>query len=45
MFGYFCIAFIDFMLAGEKLNDNTNLFSPHNFKKNINMILPYFKNE
>ena len=29
--GYFCIEFIDFMLAGKKLNDYTNLFSPHDF--------------
>ena len=29
--GYFCIGFIDFMLAGKKLNDYTNLFSPHDF--------------
>ena len=45
MCGYFCIGFIDFMLAGEKLTDYTNLFSPHNLKKNDNIILPYFKNE
>ena len=35
MCGYFCIGFIDFMLAGEKLTDYTNLFSPHNLKKRI----------
>ena len=29
MCGYFCIAFIDFMLAGKKLIDYTCLFSPH----------------
>ena len=29
MCGYFCIGFIDFMLAGKKLIDYTNLFSPH----------------
>ena len=28
MCGYFCIGFIDFMLAGEKLTDYTNLFFP-----------------
>ena len=32
--GYFCIGFIDFMLAGKKLTDYTNLFCPHDFKKN-----------
>ena len=31
MCGYFCIAFIDFMLSGKKLTDYTNLFSPHDF--------------
>ena len=33
MCGYFCIGFTDFMLAGKKLTDYTNLFSPHDFKK------------
>ena len=45
MFGYFCIGFIDFMLAGKKLTDYTNLFSPYGFKKNDNIILSYFKYE
>ena len=30
---YFCIGFIDFMLAGKTLTDFTNLFSPNNFTK------------
>ena len=29
MYEYFCIGFIGFMLAGKKLTDYTNLFSPH----------------
>ena len=29
--GYFCIRFIDFMLAGKTLTEFTNLFSPNNF--------------
>ena len=33
MCGYFCIGFIDFMLAGKTLTEFTNLFSPNNFKK------------
>ena len=33
--GYFCIRFIDFVLAGKKLTDYTNLFSLHDFKKMI----------
>ena len=35
MCGYFCIGFIDSMLAGKKLTDYTNFFSPHDFKKMI----------
>ena len=45
MRGYFCIGFVVFMVAGKKLNDFTNLFSPHDFKKNDDIILSYFKNE
>ena len=45
MFGCFCIGFIDCMLAGKKLTDYTNLFSPPDFKKNDDIILPFFKNE
>ena len=33
MCGYFCICFIDFMLAGKTLTEFTNLFPPNNFKK------------
>ena len=36
---YFCIEFIDFMLASKKLTDYTNLFSPNDFKKNDSIIL------
>ena len=32
---YFCRRFIDFMLAGKKLTDYTNLFSPHDLKKTM----------
>ena len=45
MCGYFCIGFIDFMLAEKTLNEYTNLFSPDNFKKNDTIILNYFKYE
>ena len=37
--GYFCIGFIDFMLSGKKLTDFTTLFSPHDFRKNDDIIL------
>ena len=43
MWGYFCIGFIDFMLAGKNLVDFTNLFSLYDFLKNDNIILSYFK--
>ena len=45
MCGYFCTGFIDFMLAGKKLTDFTNMFSPYDFKKNDDIILTYFKDE
>ena len=45
MCGYFCIGFIDFMLARIKLADYTNLFFHYDFKKNDNTILSYFKYE
>ena len=35
MCGYFCIRFIDFILAGKKLTDFTNMFSTHDFEKMI----------
>ena len=34
MCGYFCIEFIDFMLAGKELTDYTSLFSHYDFDKN-----------
>ena len=45
MYGYFCIGFIDFMLVDKKLTDFTNMFSPHDFKKNDDITLSYFKDE
>ena len=42
MCGYFCIGFIDFMLAGKILSEYTNIFSPNNFKKNDDIVLNYF---
>ena len=41
--GYFCIGFIDFMLAGKTLIDYTSLFSPYDFEKNVDIILSYLK--
>ena len=42
MYGYFCIRFIDFILAGKTLNDFINLFLPNNFKRNDDLISNYF---
>ena len=35
----------DFIIAGKKLTDYTNFFSPDDFKRNDNAILSYFKYE
>ena len=43
--GYFCIGFIDFMLAGKILIDYTSLFLPHDFEKKYKINLSYFENE
>ena len=43
MCGYFCIGFIDFMLASKKLTDFTNMFSPYDFDKNDHIILTISK--
>ena len=42
MCGYFCIGFINFMFKGKTLTEYTNLFSPHDFKRNEDTILSYF---
>ena len=44
MCGYFCIVFVDFMLAGKNLAEFSNLFSPNSFKKNDDIILNYLMN-
>ena len=45
MGGYFCIEFINYMFDGKSLIDFTSLFSPHDFKKNDQIIKRIFKNE
>ena len=42
---YFCIGFIDFMLAGKELTDFMSMFSPYGFEKTDNIILSLFKDE
>ena len=43
MCGYFCIGFIDLMLKGKGLLQNTYLFSPNEYKLNDKMTLEYFQ--
>ena len=45
MCGYFCIGFIDFMIAGKKLSGFTSMFSPFVFENNDSTNLSYFKDE
>ena len=41
---YFVIGFIDFIFKGKTLIEYTNLLSPHDFNKNDDIVLSYFKN-
>ena len=40
--GFYCIAFIEYMLAGKTL-DYTDLFSTKDYQKNDKMVYKYFK--
>ena len=39
---YFCVGFIDFVLKGQSLLDDTNLFSPNKYEENDKIMLKYF---
>ena len=41
--GFYCIAFMEYMIPGKILLDYTNLFSPNNYKKNDKIIYKYLK--
>ena len=43
MCGYFCIGFIDFMLKRKGLLKYANVFSPHEYKRNDEIILKDFQ--
>ena len=43
MLGFYCIAFIEYMLARKTLLDYTNLFSRNDYKKNYKIIYKYLK--
>ena len=45
MYGFYCIAFIEYMLAGKTLLDYTSLISPNDYKKNDKIIHKYFKDK
>ena len=47
MCGFYCIAFMEYMLAGKTLLDHTNLlyYSPNYYKKNDLIIYKYFKDK
>ena len=45
MCGFYCIAFIEYMLAGKTWLDYTNLFSLSDYKKNDKIIYKYFKDK
>ena len=40
---FYCIPFIENMLAQKSLLDYTNSFSPNDYKKNDKIIFKYFK--
>ena len=42
---FYCITFIEYMLAGKCLQDYTTLFSPNDYKKNNKIINRYFKDK
>ena len=42
MCGYYCITFVEYMIAGRTLLDYTNFF-PNDHKKNDKIIYKYFK--
>ena len=45
MCGFYCIVFIEYMIAGKTLLDHTNLFSRNDSKKNGKIIYKYFKDK
>ena len=45
MFGLYCSAFIEYMIAEKTLLDYTKLFSPNDDEKSDKIIYNYFKNK
>ena len=42
---FFCVAFLQYMLAGKTLLDYTNLISSNDYKKNENIVYEYSENK
>ena len=42
---FYCIAFIEYMLAGKTLLDYTNLYTANDHKNNEKIIYKYFKDK
>ena len=45
MCGFYCITFIEYVMAEKLLLDYTNLFSPNDYKKNDKIIYKYLKDK
>ena len=45
MCGFYCIAFIEYMLSGKTLLDYTNLLFPNEYKKNDKIIYKYLNDK
>ena len=45
MCGFYCIAFIEYMLAGKTFLGYTNLFSQNDYKKNDKIICKHLKHK
>ena len=45
MCGFYCIAFIEYMLVRKTFLIYANLFSPIDYKKNDKIIYKYFKDK
>ena len=45
MCGFYCIAFMEYMLAGKTLLHYTTFFYPNGYKKNGKIIYQYFKDK
>ena len=43
MYGFYSIAFIEYMFPGKSWLDYTNLFSPNDYKRNDKIIYKNFK--